>query len=360
MGDQYVAERTPSEQSAQYFIDIAVRPATAPTYQRRGHGGGGGAGGGVNGLGGRHAGKNRADVLPRRHHGVAAEASRYVASKPPQSKVPKAGAFKEHAAAPTMFKTIYERGDLPVRVNGGVHKFVRWAVRDVPAQTTSNKGPTSFSSAGGPEYDEARAKFLRALDYSVMLPLFFEGLREKTEPCRFLAAAGLTELLAHADAARVGPVLPLLVLPLRQALNTREPATIRRTITAIQQLVKVPGTDPANGDASVGRLLAPYYRHILPIFNLFKSRGSLSTSSDDYQRSIGEVMDDTMALLAATGGPDAVQEIHRLVPLWTPPPPPPRPPSAAAQARVLAQAGAHKPAPAMNRPGSGAQILTLR
>jgi len=191
-------------------------------------------------------------------------------------------------------------------------------------------------------------RFLGALDYSVMLPLFFDGLREKTEPCRFLAAAGLADLLTHGHAAKVGPCIPLLVLPIRQALNTREVGTIRRTILAIQQLVKVPGTDPAGGGQTVGQLLAPYYRHILPIFNLFKSRSSLATSSSDYSKSIGEVMDDTMHLLAATGGPEASREIHRLVPLWTPPPPPPRPPSAAQQGRVLAQAGAHRPAAITN------------
>ena len=80
---------------------------------------------------------------------------------------------------------------------------------------------------------------LSALDYSVMLPLFADGLREQTEPCRFLAANGLRELLEAGSAERVGPVVPLLVLPMRLALNTRDPDTVYRTIEAIQQLVRV-------------------------------------------------------------------------------------------------------------------------
>ena len=306
-----------------YVVD-GVRPKTAPAagFVRKGQGGGGGAGGGVRGLGGRHAPKVTNDVMPRRQNSIGAEASRYVASRPPRSTAPKAGAFNEQKPGRTLFRTMYDRGDLPLRVNGGVQKFVRWAVK-VPPSTVSNKGPTSFTSAGGPEYEDAKARFLAVLDYSVMLPLFFDGLREQTEPCRFLAAEGLKELLAAGDAARVGPIIPRLVLPLRQALNTREPQTIQRAILAIQQLVSVRGVDPSSGQ-TVGALLTPHHRHILPIFNLFKSRGSLNSSHDDYSRSIGETMDDTMLMMALAGGEEAAREIHRLVPLWVPPPPPSR------------------------------------
>ena len=345
--DTFAVERAPSDSGSTYFVDPTARPATAPgpRFQKRGVGGGGGGGGGHGGLGGRHAPKDIKEVLPRKLHGVADEATRCVASRPPRPRPPSAGAYKEQAAPPTIFKVVYDRGDLPIRVNGGVAKYVRWAVRDVPAPDRAS-ALSSAGALGGPEYEAARTRFLRALDYNVMLPLFFDGLREESEPCRFLAATGMAELLApaHADAARVGPVLPLLILPLRQALNTRKIDTVRRAITALQQLVKVPGTDPASGQ-TVGALLAPYFRHILPVFNLFKSRSSLATSGSDYSISIGELMDETMHLLALHGGTEAAHEIHRLVPLWMPPPPPPRPPTAAQQGRVLAQAGCHRPEP---------------
>ena len=214
----------------------AQRPAAA-AFQRRHAGGGGGAGGGRGGLGSRHAAKAAADVLPNRMAGVSDQAARYVATKPRRFERPKSGAFEERAQPPTTFRLLYERGDLPLRVNGGVQKFVQWHLG--PSFKPSAKAAPNFSAAGGPEYEEAKARFLAALDYSVYLPLFFDGLREKTEPCRFLAARGLADLLENAHAGKVAPIVPRLVLPIRLALNTREPAIVRRTIVALRQLAEV-------------------------------------------------------------------------------------------------------------------------
>jgi hypothetical protein len=125
-------------------------------------GGGGGGGGGHGGLGGRHAPKDIKEVLPRKLHGVADEATRCVASRPPRPRPPSAGAYKEQAAPPTIFKVVYDRGDLPIRVNGGVAKYVRWAVRDVPAPDRAS-ALSSAGALGGPEYEAARTRFLRAL-----------------------------------------------------------------------------------------------------------------------------------------------------------------------------------------------------
>ena len=92
---------------------LPERPSTAP-FQRRGAGGGGGAGGGRGGLGSRHATKDVADVLPRKMHGIGSEAARVVASKPPRPTTPKAGAFDQRPPERTIFKEMYNRGDLPV------------------------------------------------------------------------------------------------------------------------------------------------------------------------------------------------------------------------------------------------------
>ena len=323
MSDEFVVAGSSVGSAAgyQFIADIPARPSTAHKFQRAHAGGGGGAGGGRGGLGGKHAPRSPQDILPRNMHGIGAQAARNVASRPSSAAArrPVAGAFNEQKPPPTLFKQLYDRGDLPLRVNGGVAKFVQWHVSGVPASTTSNKTPPNFSSAGGPEYEAARERFLAQLDLGVMLPLFFDGLREPTQPCQFLAHAGLKELLEASHAARVGPVVPQLVLPIRQALNTREPETIRRTIKAVQQLARVPGVEPGSGQ-TVGELLGPYYRHILPVFNLFKSKASLNSSKGDYSSGLGELMDETMVLLAAVGAPDATREINRIVPLWTPPP----------------------------------------
>ena len=310
-----------SEPQPEYFIagKMPERPASA--FQRRHAGGGGGAGGGRGGLGSRHAMKARNDVLPRTHNPVSAEASRYVATKPPVHTVPKAGAFAEKKPPPTNFRVMYERGDMPLRVAGGVHSFVRWHVNEAPAERQVGGTPAekkvapSFQSPGGPEYEQAKEAFLAHLDYTVWLPLFFEGLREQKDPCRFLAVTAVKDMLDAGSFEKLEPVVPLLVMPIRLALNTREPGTVRRTIKGLEQLVKVP-PDPRTG-RRVGELLTPYFRHFLPIFNLFKSKNSIASSVDDYSRSLGEVMDDILQLFAAQGGPSAAKEINRIVPLFT-------------------------------------------
>ena len=248
-------------------IEMQLRPTTAPPkFRTKGTGGGGGAGGGVGGLGGRHAPHRANDTLPRTQLPLSAEASRYVATRPPTAKPPKAGAFRERKVPATNFRVMYDRGDLPLRVGQGVARFVFWHIPQLPI--SAYRQQPLAKRAGGPEYEAAKQAFLEELDYAVYLPLFFEGLREQTEPYRFLAEEGAKELCAAATYEKLLPVISLVVLPLRLALNTREVGTIRRAIHAIRQLLRVP-RDPLTG-ATIGMALAPFFRHFLPIFNLFK------------------------------------------------------------------------------------------
>ncbi len=315
-------------------VSAASRPKTAPVravdpskFQRKKQGGGGGIGGGTHGgLGGKHAKKAPFEVVGARTVPLAEAAVRRVGVPRMQPAVPKCDVFKQRSAGgPSIFRRMYERGDLPLRVNGGVQKFVQWNVgaavnggsKREPARAPSMP---SFSAVGGDDYPAAKRRFIARLDYTVWLPLFFDGLRERADPYRFLACRGIEEMLEEADGTQVGPALPRLILPIRTALNTKEPETIYRILTALTLLTSVPGADPASG-MTVGQLLVPYYRHILPIFNLFKSRASLASSADDYSCSIGEAIDECMERLASTGGAGAAAEITRRVPLWSRPPP---------------------------------------
>lgn len=292
--------------------EVQLRPTTAPPrFVTRGSGGGGGAGGGQRGLGGRHAPRG-AEGLPRTCRPISDEANRYVATRPPKSAAPKAGAFRERKSPPTNFRLMYDRGDLPLRVANGVAKYVFWHIPDLP-RSAYRQLPTA-RAAGGPEYEVAKVQFLMQLDYQVYLPLFFEGLREQGEPYRFLAQQGTKDLIQSADFHKIAPVIPLLVLPLRLALNTREISTVRRAIEVIRLLIKVP-RDPQSGQ-TIGFLLAPYFRHFLPIFNLFKSSPKYAIGLDDYTTSLGELMDETLYLMARAGGPGTEKEINRLVPLY--------------------------------------------
>ncbi|KAJ6640390.1 Retrovirus-related Pol polyprotein from transposon TNT 1-94, partial [Pseudolycoriella hygida] len=56
--------------------------------------------------------------------------------------------------------------------------------------------------------------------------------------------------------------VPQIIFPIKRALNTRDPDIVFATLEAIQELIKA---TPA-----AGRALVPYYRQILPVFNLMR------------------------------------------------------------------------------------------
>ena len=80
---------------------------------------------------------------------------------------------------------MYDRGDLPCRLDhqGAVNK-IRWKT--------------------SPEN----------IDYHQFLPIFFDGVRERMDPYRFLAITGSFELLEYGG-KKVLPVVPQLILPLK-------------------------------------------------------------------------------------------------------------------------------------------------
>jgi len=144
---------------------------------------------------------------------------------------PKAGATHKRLVASSEFRRFYDRGDLPIAIEHGGHNRIYWKV------------------------DVAQ------LDYHHYLPIFFEGIREKIDPYRFLSIQGTFDMLEKGG-AKVLPVIPQLIIPIKTALNTRDPEIIVITLKVLQALVLCSET--------VGEALVPYYRQILPIFNLFK------------------------------------------------------------------------------------------
>jgi hypothetical protein len=63
------------------------------------------------------------------------------------------------------------------------------------------------------------------LDYHHYLPIFFDGLRERIDPYRFLSILGTYDLLEKGG-SKILPVIPQLIIPIKTALNTREPDII--------------------------------------------------------------------------------------------------------------------------------------
>jgi hypothetical protein len=91
-----------------------------------------------------------------------------------------------------------------------------------------------------------------------------------------LARQGIHDLLDRGG-QKILPVVPQLIIPIKsifkklafifhylEALNTRNIHVVTTTLKVLQHLVE-------SADM-VGEALVPYYRQILPVFNLFKNK----------------------------------------------------------------------------------------
>lgn len=228
------------------------------------------------------SGANIQDAL-RRNTGSGGNTSSLLQGKqPPQPKPPVAGAFKRRPIPPTEFRRFYERGDLPIaiqhRANGNK---IDWKVD------------------------------IEKLDYHHYLPIFFDGLREKEEPYRFLATQGCFDLLEHGR-SKILPTIPQLIIPIKTALNTRDADIVTSMLKVLQQLV-------VSGEL-IGEALVPYYRQILPVFNLFKSKNHNAGDQIEYgQRKrnvLGDLIEETLQLFEMHGGEDAFINIKYMIPTY--------------------------------------------
>lgn len=204
------------------------------------------------------------------------------ASPRAQLSPPRAGAHAKRKIDPTEFRRFYDRGDLPVQISHrGTANLITWKV-DV-----------------------------EKLDYHHYLPIFFDGLREKEDPYRFLAVQGTYDMLEKGG-SKVLPVVPQLIIPIKTALNTRDMEVITTTLKILQHLV-------LSGEM-IGEALVPYYRQILPIFNIFKNKRLNSGHYTDYsqrkRREVGALIDETLEIFEIHGGEDAFINIKYMIPTY--------------------------------------------
>lgn len=73
---------------------------------------------------------------------------------------------------------------------------------------------------------------IEMLDYHHYLPIFFEGLREPSEPAKFLADRGCDELIKGGK-DKILPVLPQLIIPIKNALTTKNKEIVVKTLKKI-------------------------------------------------------------------------------------------------------------------------------
>jgi len=192
------------------------------------------------------------------------------------------GSVAKRDIAASEFRRFYDRGDLPIKVeHQGLMMKVGWKI--------------------SPEQ----------LDYHHYLPIFFDGLREKIDPYRFLAVMGTYEMLERGG-SKILPVIPQLIIPIKTALNTRDPDVIQVALKILQKLV-------LSGEM-VGEALVPYYRQILPVFNLYKSKIKVLGDKIDYSQrkrtNISELIQETLELFEQTGGEDAFINIKYMIPTY--------------------------------------------
>jgi hypothetical protein len=149
------------------------------------------------------------------------------------------------------------------------------------------------------------------LDYHHYLPIFFDGLREKHDPYRHLAIQGTFEMLEKGG-SKVLPVIPQVIIPIKTALNSRDPDVICVMLKMLQKLVSC-------GDM-IGEALVPYYRQILPVLNIFKQRNVNLGDKIDYsqrkRQNMGELIQETLEVFEQTGGEDAFINIKYMIPTY--------------------------------------------
>jgi hypothetical protein len=192
------------------------------------------------------------------------------------------GAFARRPIPRTEFRRFYDRGDFPIQIyHGAVGGKVAWKVD------------------------------IEKLDYHHYMPMFFDGLREKEDPYRFLAVQCTYDMLEKGG-SKILPVVPQLIIPIKTALNTRDPELIATVLKVLQKLV-------LSADM-VGEALVPYYRQILPVFNIFKGQNlNIGDGMDYSQRKrnvLGDLVAETLELFEIHGGEDAFINIKYMIPTY--------------------------------------------
>ncbi|XP_014289590.1 parkin coregulated gene protein homolog [Halyomorpha halys] len=192
--------------------------------------------------------------------------------------------LKPYPVGNTLFRKCYERGDFPIIMvfDPSLGQKIAWKVN------------------------------IKEIDYQYFLPVFFNGLCEIEYPYNFYAQQGIEDLLYFGGRQKVLPAVPQLILPIKNALNTKNRAVIGQTLKIIQAMLTCVG--------GVGVALIPYYRQILPPLNMYKEMNANTGQEIDYgqqkRENIGELVQETLEMLEKHGGEDAYINIKYLIPTY--------------------------------------------
>jgi hypothetical protein len=198
---------------------------------------------------------------------------------------PSAGSTAKRKIKGSFFRIHFDRGSMPIHVHhAGVGNRAVWKVD------------------------------MTTLDYAYYLPIFFDGIREKEDPHRFLAIQGTLDLLEHANPGQVRPVIPLLVPPLKTAFTTRDREVICVALKILQTLVT---TTPGASDD-----LVPYFRQLLPVLNIYyrcnENIGDSMMYGQRKQNNVGDLIAETLMLIEqnASAEANAFINIKYMIPVY--------------------------------------------
>lgn len=227
--------------------------------------------------------KHKETFLNDRHRKIQENAMKSTAFtslvKPTKDKPNPSGALKPRYITASKFRLHYDRGDLPIQVEHDKGAKIKWK-------------------------DESFEDF----NYKIFLPIFVDGIREKTDPYRFLAIQGTFDLLDNIGSTVI-KVIPDLIPPLKTALNTRDPEIISITLKVIQKLV-------LSSDIA-GDVLVPFYRQLLPIFNMYKNKNENLGDKFEYSQrkklNLGDLIQETLEIMEMNGGDVSFLIIFRML-----------------------------------------------
>eukprot|EP00397_Hematodinium_sp_SG-2012_P038694 GEMP01042131.1.p1 GENE.GEMP01042131.1~~GEMP01042131.1.p1 ORF type:complete len:338 (+),score=52.11 GEMP01042131.1:105-1118(+) len=197
-------------------------------------------------------------------------------------RFPRGLSFKRRPIDVSDFRVFYDRGDIPAQIyHGGTINKIAWKID------------------------------LEKLDYHHYLPIFCSGVREREDPYRFIAVQGTYDLIEKGG-RKLLPIIPQLILPFKQALNSRDEEVMATMLKILQVFV-------LSGDM-IGEALVPYYRQLLPVFNIFKHKTNNIGGRMDYgqrkRQNIGELIKETLEMFEMSGGDDAFINIKYMIPTY--------------------------------------------
>lgn len=199
-----------------------------------------------------------------------------------EPRPPISGATAPRKITPSSFRLHYDRGDLPIIIEHQNGYKILWKEDD-----------------------------FEHFDYQLYLPIFIDGIRETTDPYRFLAIQGSFDLLNKIQ-DKILKVIAQLIVPLKKALNTRDPEIIIITLKVIQRI--------ATCSELAGVRLVPYYRQLLPILNVFITKNKNLGDKIDYsqrkRKNMGDLIQETLEILEQNGGDEAFLNIKYMIPTY--------------------------------------------